>query len=60
MEVITMDNFTRFKNGTGFKDGKTVVEIGSKYSTYSKQGSTKKESTSASDIIKAKKSQHKK
>lgn len=60
MEVITMDNFTGIKNGTVFENGKPIVETSSKYATYSKQGSTKKESNSANDIVKNKKKQDKK
>lgn len=58
---ITMDdNFTGVKNGTVYNNGKPVAEISSKYSTFSKQGSKKKESTSAEDIVKSKKNQNKK
>lgn len=53
-------NFTRVENETVYNNEKTIAEIGRKYSTYSKQGSKKKESTSAEDIIKSKKSQNKK
>lgn len=60
MEVIYMDNFTGIKNGTVYENGKPIAEVSSKYSTYSKQGSTKKESTSASEIAKDKKKQGKK
>lgn len=55
-----MDNFTGIKNGTVFENGKPVVETSSKYATYSKQGSTKKESNSVNDIVKGKKKQDKK
>ena len=55
-----MDNFTGIKNGTVYENGKPIAEVSGKYSTYSKQGSTKKESTSAREIAKDKKKQGKK
>lgn len=53
-------NFTGIGNEMVCNSGKTEDEIRSKYSTYSKQGSKKKESISAEDIIKSKRKQNKK
>lgn len=52
--------FTEVDKGIIRNNEKTLEEISSRYSTYSKQGSKKKESTSAEDIIKSKKKQNKK
>lgn len=53
------DNSTRFENGTIYNNDKPIVEISSKYSTYSKQGTQKKEAISANNIAKSKESQQK-
>lgn len=45
-----MDNFTGFKNGTVYVEGKPTVEIGSKFTTDFSKGANQGNSPSPQDI----------
>ena len=45
------ENFTGVRNGTVYSNGVPIAEIGTKYSDYTKNGTTKNETINKEDLL---------